>query len=41
MVFEQWNKISYMVQLLGACLLIMLPSYKRSNWLLRYGVFLS
>lgn len=33
-----WDKISYMVQLLAACLIFMAPARKRSNFVLRSGL---
>lgn len=37
MIFDIWLKVSYMVQLIGACLVFMLPVRKRNHFGLRLG----
>lgn len=31
MIYEYWNRIAYMVQLIGACLVFVLPAHKRKH----------
>lgn len=38
MMLELWNKISYMVQLLSACMIFMLPARKRAHFAVRTSI---